>query len=502
MTSVPRLILATSILVTNPLFGGDAVANLGPDPGPNGNGDFLSSPAEPTSRWEITTAASVALAQGNADALNYALQGLATYEGERYEGLIGADYLYAENDGNATADSLRIFAQGQRLLSDRLYLGLAGSYFSDNQSDLDLRFDIAAVLGYHLIKTEKTKLSFEFGPGYAWEDQGGNSENFATVRFGERFEYQLNQRSKIWQSAVITPQVEDFGDYFLTLDAGIDIRLSEQWGIRTSLRYLYDSTPAAGQEEDDISLLFGLSYALGGLSDDSEEAARESLFPGEEISAEPLMGWTTTAALGLSLAKGNSDTLQANLSYDSAYRADENELFLNGSYTFGEDDGSTSADALRAAAQYNRLLSSRVFVGASASYLRDDLADVDYRLTPAATLGYYLIKNEDLALSLEGGPALVIEEVGSEQDTYFALRGAQRLTWNLGPRLSFNQALVIDAEAGEFENSLLTFSASLDAKFTQNLAWRLAATYIYDNVPAVGLEEDDLTLTSGIAYKF
>lgn len=499
-------LLATTLLLAGPLSGGELGLTPNGTASVNGNGnqdgDYLKAPTSAGSPWEITAAASLGLAQGNADAFNYALQGLATYEGEVYQGLIGVDYLYSENNGEATADSLRIFAEGQRLLTDRLYLGLAGSYFTDNESDLDFRFDIAAVLGYHVIKNDLTKLSFEVGPGFAWEDQGGLSENFATLRFAQRFEHQINSRSKLWQSAVVTPRVEDFGDYFLTLDAGIDIRITDQWSARTSLRYLYDSTPAAGQGEDDFTLLLGVAYALGGLPDDDAETARKSLFPGDEVTAEPLLGWTTTAALGLSLAKGNSDSLQATATVDSAYRQAKRELFLNGSYTFGEDDGETSADALRASVQYNRLLSSRLFLGASTSYLRDELAAVDYRLTPAATLGYYLIKNEDLTLSLEGGPAFVFEEVDGQRDSYFALRAAERLTWNLGPRLSLNQALVIDAEAGDFENSLLTFSASIDAKVAQNLAWRLAATYVYDNEPADGLEEGDLTLTSGIAYKF
>lgn len=502
MLQQSKVLFTLSLLSHAALFAGDQSADLSIRSELDGNGDFLTSPAKTSSPWEITTAASLALAQGNADTLNFALQGLATYETELWEGLIGADYFYSENNGDTTTDSLRLFGQGQRLLSDRLYLGLASSYLRDDQADLDFRFDIAAVLGYHLIKNDQTKLSFEVGPGYAWENQGGSSENFATIRFGERFEHRLNDSAKLWQSLIFTPQVEDFSDYFITADAGIDIRITEQWGVRTSLRYLYDSSPAAGQGEDDFSLLFGLTYALGGLPVEDAATGRKSLFPEEAVSAEPALGWTTTAALGLSLATGNSDSLLTTLSLDSTYIDKQNELFLAANYQFGEDDGEISSDALRASSQYNRLISENVFLGASLSFLRDDLADVDYRFTPAATIGYYLIKNDDVTLSLEGGPAFIFEEVGGVPDNYFAIRGAQRLTWNLGPRLAFKQALIIDAEAADFENSLLTLTASLDAKVTQSLAWRLAANYIYDNEPAVGLGEGDLTLTSGIAYKF
>ncbi|GHC59396.1 DUF481 domain-containing protein [Roseibacillus persicicus] len=487
-----------------PVFAGtSAFGPLNGDGGTN-SGDFASNlggAGSVGSPWDVTAAANMALAQGNSDSMAYSLQGLATYEGTVWEGLVGADYLYSENDGVAATDSLRVFAQGQRLLTDRIYLGLAASYYSDELADVDYRVDLAGVLGYHLIKNDRTKLSFEVGPGYGWEQQGGQSENFTTIRFGQHFEHQLNSRSKIWQNAVFTPRMEDFGDYFLTVDAGIDTLLTERWAVRTSLRYLFDSTPTAGKGEDDIALLFGLSYSLGGFPEPEAEG-RRTLKPADAAPGDPAMGWVTTAALGLSLAKGNSDSLQASLAYDTAYRSASNEFFLSAAYSYGETDSTTSSDALAASARYNRLLNERLYLGAGLGFLRDDIAQVSYRLTPNALLGYYLIKNERMTLALEGGPAYVFEEVAGVEDSYFALRAAERFTWNIGPRLTFNQSLVADADPNDFDNTLYTFNAYLDADITSHLSWRLAGTYVYDNQPAAGLEKDDLTLTSGIAVQF
>ena len=41
------------------------------------------------------------------------------------------------------------------------------------------------------------------------------------------------------------------------------------------------------------------------------------------------MGWTTTAALGHSLAKGNSDSLFLGATVDSAYRKKHDETFIS-----------------------------------------------------------------------------------------------------------------------------------------------------------------------------
>lgn len=451
--------------------------------------------------WEVTGAAGLSLAQGNAESLSYSLQGLATYEGEVWEALVGADYFFAENEGETATDTLRIFGQGQRLIGERFYLGLAGSYLRDELSDLDYRFDVAGVLGYYVVKSDRTKLAFEVGPGYGWTSQGDETENFATVRFAQRFEHQLSKRSKIWQSALITPSLEEFSDYLLVAEAGLDVLLTSQWSWRTSARYVYDSTPADGRKRGDLALLMGLAYALGGFPEPAEEG-RATLKPDRAAPEVAALGWTTSAALGISLAQGNAENLSVTASYDTAYRTKTDEWFFNGAYTFGETDGEKAADALRIGSRYNRLFTDRLFGSIGGDFLRDEIAEVDYRFTVAPTLGYYVVKAPTASLSFEAGPSFVWEKVAGVSDDFFAVRAAQRFDWTLNPRMTFKQAAILDLDPGDSENYLVTASAYLDTDITDNLSWRLAGTYIYDNQPAADLEKSDVTLTSGVAVKF
>ena len=491
-------VTGTSFAGENDFSGGGALGAAG---GSGLFGDVTGGNAL-ASGWEVTGAAGLSLAQGNADSLAYSVQVLATYEGENWEGLIGGDYFYAENDGETSTDSLRIFGQAQRLLTDRLYLGLAGSYLRDDVADLDYRYDVAAILGYHVIKNDRATLSFEVGPGYAFEKQGGETDNFATIRFAERFDYQISKRSKFWQSAVVTPQIDDFNNFNLIAEAGIDTLLSDNWSLRTSVRYLYDNTPAEGSNSDDLTLTVGLAYALGGIPEPDAPAGRATLAPEAEAPAAAAMGWTTTAALGVSTAQGNSDNLQASLAYDTAYRSATNEWFLTGLYTFGESDGDKSADALQISSRYNRLLSERFYVGGGVDYLRDDIAELDYRVTAIAYAGYYVIKNDQVSLSFEGGPGNTWEESNGEQNSYFTLRAAERFSWVLSDRVTFKQNAILDLDPADFDNYLLTVGAYLDTQITDSLSWRLGGTYIYDNQPNGDLENYDATLTSGIAVKF
>ncbi len=160
-------------------------------------------------------------------------------------------------------------------------------------------------------------------------------------------------------------------------------------------------------------------------------------------------------------------------------------------------------DTIRADVRYNWLLpASRWFLGANTGYLRDSIAEVDYRLTPGLVAGCYFVKRDDLTLSLEAGPGYTLEEVGGKDDNFASLQAAERLVWTISPRCTLNQSTVFNGEAADPENFTVTSSAALDTHITGNIAFRVAAVYHYDNRPAFNRQHHDTSLTSGIAVKF
>lgn len=458
------------------------------------SGDFLNSlrvADAANSPWEVTGAASFAMTDGNSDSLTLALQLLAKYSEAKNEATVGADWLYSENAGVAKTDSFRLHGTYNRLITDRFFYGAKASYLTDQIADIDYRIDLGVGLGYHWIQNDETTLSLTARPSIAWEKQGGMSSQDITLAFGQSFEHQLNERTRLWQNLVFTPVADDFGDYLLTAEAGIDTVFSEYWALRTSLRYRYDSTPAAGRQSADTTLLMGLSYSLGGFETD---AARSAATIGR--------GWDHSVALAFSNISGNSDSTSITFSADSALRTDQEEIFLGAGYQFSETDATTRADAIRANAQYNRLLQERRYYGASIGYLRDDFAGVNYRTTPAAILGYYLLKEDDMTLSLEGGPSFTFEEVGGVRNDYFSMLVAEKFTWVVNEGITFKQSLSGVLDPSRSNNYTLVADAALDVKLNEKIAWRLAASWAYDNVAAAGREKGDTTITSGLSMKF
>jgi len=450
-----------------------------------------SEETQPDSPWTVTGAASLGYASGNSDNTSHSLQLSAEYAKDKNEVFLGADLLYSESNGDTSTDSFRIQGQYNRQVNERFFYGINGSYFTDRVADLDYRTELGLILGYNLIKNDDTSLSLEIGPGMAWEEQGGKSHDLVINRFAQRFEHKLKKRAKIWQSIAFTPKFDDFNDYNLIVEAGIDTTISEHWALRSSIRHQYDSSPAAGRQSDDTTLLMGLSYSLGGFDDVKPT--------GSEFIAN---SWSTATSLGLGLNSGNSESKTIVLSFDSFYKESKREVLLSSKYNFAENDNSTDIDTLRANAQYNHLFGKKSYIGAGIGYLRNQLSDISHRITPSVTLGHYLVKEDDLTLSVEAGPGVTFEKVGGITDDYFSVSAAEKFTWSINETTEIKQSLSAILDPSNSDNYSLAADARLNLKISTMLSWQIAATWTYDKAPAVDRGKNDTTVSTGISLKF
>lgn len=202
------------------------------------------------------------------------------------------------------------------------------------------------------------------------------------------------------QDLAFDPRLSDFSDYILRGEIGLDLLLNSDWALRASVRHQIDSTPAAGREKDDTTLLMGFTHALGGLAEPAKEGRKSLVAESTPAEAAPL-DWATTAILATNFSRGNSDNSdnsKLHLDLASAYREAQYEAFHDVAYTFGENDGVTTEDRLWTTGRYNWNPDERNFLGTGVGFLRDDLADINYRITPGLVAGRYFIKNDGLTI--------------------------------------------------------------------------------------------------------
>jgi putative salt-induced outer membrane protein YdiY len=218
--------------------------------------------------------------------------------------------------------------------------------------------------------------------------------------------------------------------------------------------------------------------------------------------------WDTTASATATLTRGNSETFMMTLGLDTKRKWEKDEVSLGVSGGYGESTvnevNTKNTEFLQGYGQYNRLFTDRFYGGLRLNGEYDGIAGVEYRFVVSPMAGYYLIKNTNMTLAVEGGPSLIDEHLkGQPSHGYWAARVAERFEYKLSPTTKVWESLEYLPKVDEWaDNYLLNFEAGIDTAITKHWSLRVVFQDMYANAPANDRKQNDIRLLAGTAYKF
>ncbi len=179
-----------------------------------------------------------------------------------------------------TANAIHAGARYEFNLRPRIYAFLFTDFDEDALQHLDLRNDLGAGLGYHLVKTAKTQfdvfggLSFNqeyFGtyaiaspaPPPALLLEASQSRHSAEVVVGETLSTKLGPRTTLSEQLSFFPNLSSAGDDRVTLDANATTKLKTWLGWQVTFSDRYISNPPLGLKGNDLLLSTGLRLTVG-----------------------------------------------------------------------------------------------------------------------------------------------------------------------------------------------------------------------------------------------
>ena len=217
--------------------------------------------------FATTLSAGLTLTDGNSETL--AANAVLKTEGEK-EGLgsilAGVEANYGESTvdevKDTTVENAKAYVNVKKTLSPRTFASLDGSVLYDDVALIDYRATVGPGLGIYLVKNEKRTLTLEAGPAYVWEEVDGASDDYWALRFAERYTCQISKTAKLVQALEYVPAAEDFDDYLLTGEIGLEAAMTDRVSLKVVVQDKYDSTPAAEAEYNDISVIAGVGLTL------------------------------------------------------------------------------------------------------------------------------------------------------------------------------------------------------------------------------------------------
>jgi Putative salt-induced outer membrane protein len=212
--------------------------------------------------------------------------------------------------------------------------------------------------------------------------------------------------------------------------------------------------------------------------------------------------WESSVSVGLSLTRGNSDTLLTTAAFKTRKKTPENEYMFGVDGSYGKNDSVKNNETLHGVSQYNHLFGERFYGFFNLEGLHDGIADLQYRFTLSPGAGYYFVKATNTTLAGEVGPALIFQRLGGVDTTYASLRLAERFEHKFNDNARVWQKVEFLPQVNKPDNFLINAEIGLEASISKKLSLQVTLQDNFVNQPAPGRKDNDVKLISSLVYKF
>jgi putative salt-induced outer membrane protein len=224
--------------------------------------DLFPAPVSATNRvtWKGSATVGATMTRGNSDSVVATAKLDAQRRSPVNELILGADGAYGEANGVKNYESIHGFVQDNHFFTPQFFGFLRGDGLHDGIKDIDYRYTLSPGAGYYLLKETNLNLAAEAGPSMIAEKQDGTETIYAGARLADRFEYKLNAGTRLWETTEAIPQVDQFDNFIVNAEAGIETAITKKLGLQVYMQDNYVNRPAPGYKFNDIRLVSGLTF--------------------------------------------------------------------------------------------------------------------------------------------------------------------------------------------------------------------------------------------------
>ncbi|MDE0063802.1 MAG: DUF481 domain-containing protein [Gammaproteobacteria bacterium] len=219
--------------------------------------------------------------------------------------------------------------------------------------------------------------------------------------------------------------------------------------------------------------------------------------------ADLASGWSAQADLAAALSTGNSETESVNLLVRSTLALDWTVHDWTLLVSREEADSVVSKEQLDFDYGYKRFFTDRWFALGNAEYYRDELKDIDLRITLGGGIGYQVWQDSFGALSVGTGVSAVFDEIGAKAKENPAWRWEldyNRFLWSKQLEFFHRHSLLVipDSNRGE----VIEASTGVRLAISDRLNTHFRVDHRIDTKPPEDAERTDVTYSLGVGFRF
>lgn len=208
---------------------------------------------------------------GNSQLRSASLLGDFVARSEQLRLTINGRYVYGDNANTLIARNARGTIKLDFFITKRFFWFASAYFENDRFQDLKMRTALASGPGYQIVERadfdgifKDMTLYAEAGLAYFNEDfRVADDTNSIRGRWSVKFNWPLlDDRITLYHFDEFYPSIEDFSDYYLTMDNGVRFKIFDGFVSSFQITTRYNSRPAPGTGDTDNLYLITLGYSF------------------------------------------------------------------------------------------------------------------------------------------------------------------------------------------------------------------------------------------------
>lgn len=174
----------------------------------------------------------------------------------------GGEANWAEDNGEKTDNDQQIYANYDRFITEKWFIGGRQSFEKDEFEELDLRSQTGLFAGYQFYEQDDLNLQVKAGPDYIYEEfENGQSESDLALSWALDYDQKFKDGAlQLFHKHEISTPFAETDAFLLESETGARVPIGKRLDASAQIDFDWDNDPTDGVREDDTTYAVKLGY--------------------------------------------------------------------------------------------------------------------------------------------------------------------------------------------------------------------------------------------------
>ena len=173
----------------------------------------------------------------------------------------GGEINWAEDEGEKTDNDQQVYANYDRFVTEKWFIGGRQSFEKDEFEELDLRSQTGLFVGHQFFEQDDLNLQVKAGPDYIYERfENNDTESDLALSWALDYDQKVTDTAQIFHKHELSTPFADTNAFLFESESGVRVPIGERLDASAQIDFDWDNDPAPGIRENDTTYAVKIGY--------------------------------------------------------------------------------------------------------------------------------------------------------------------------------------------------------------------------------------------------